>query len=259
MRFTGAARVRRSRLFRLTVQRSPRRFSKASYSVTRGARSPEPTACGKDCSKRPTRARCFSMAGEMSAATQAKLLRVLTDGKILRVGSTKPRDVDVRVIVATHRNLEERARRGEFRQDLCYRLAVVPIALPSLRARRDDIPGLCEVLCREVARDLKAPVRRISPRAIQKISRYDFPGNIRELRNLIERAMILSTGPELGPDDFPVALAAMSPAGDNGNREHMSFIPEPVNLRSSWKDWRKSLLCGRSSPRAACRPRPPGG
>ena len=128
-------------------------------------------------------------AGEMSPATQAKLLRVLTDGKVLRVGSTKPRDVDVRVLVATHRDLEERARQGTFRQDLYYRLAVVPISLPPLRKRREDIPGLCELFCRDVSRELKVPMRRISSAgAWLKLRRYDFPGNIRELRNLIERA-----------------------------------------------------------------------
>src|SRR5271170_3941607 len=129
-------------------------------------------------------------AGEMSPATQAKLLRVLADGKILRVGSTKPRDVDVRVLVATHRDLEERTRQGTFRQDLYYRLAVVPIALVPLRKRREDIPGLCELFCNQVSRELKVPMRRISVAALEKLKRYDYPGNIRELRNLIERAMI---------------------------------------------------------------------
>src|SRR5579863_8049277 len=105
-------------------------------------------------------------AGEMSPATRAKRLRVLTDGKVLRVGSTKPRDVDVRVLVATHRDLEERARQGTFRQDLYYRLAVVPITLPPLRKRPEDIPGLCELFCRDVSRELKVPLRRISPKAL---------------------------------------------------------------------------------------------
>src|SRR3984957_19797319 len=129
-------------------------------------------------------------AGEMSQATQAKLLRVLADGKVLRVGSTKPRDVDVRVLVATHRDLQERVKQGAFRQDLYYRLAVVPIALAPLRKRREDIPGLCELFCGVVSRELKAPVRRISAAALEKLKRYDFPGNIRELRNLIERTLI---------------------------------------------------------------------
>src|SRR5579863_8030439 len=88
-------------------------------------------------------------AGEMSPATQAKFLRVLTDGKVIRVGSNKPRDVDVRVLVATHRNLEEMVKQGTFRQDLYYRLAVVPIHLAPLRKRREDIPGLCELFSRQ--------------------------------------------------------------------------------------------------------------
>ena len=181
-------------------------------------------------------------AGEMSPATQAKLLRVLTDGKVLRVGSTKPRDVNVRVLVATHRNLEERARRGEFRQDLYYRLAVVPIALPPLRSRREDIPGLCDLFCREISRDLKTPMRRISNGAIEKLTRYDFPGNIRELRNLIERAMILSTAPEIGPDDFPIVTTGNIFAPGNGSLSCMAFISEPVNLKEFLEDLEKGLL-----------------
>ena len=145
-------------------------------------------------------------AGEMSQPIQAKLLRVLAEGKIVRVGSTKPRDVDVRVVVATHRDLQERIRQGAFRQDLYYRLAVVPIALAPLRERREDIPGLCELFGRQVSRELKMPVRPISAAAIDKLRGYDFPGNIRELRNLIERATILSTAAEIGPEDFPLAL-----------------------------------------------------
>jgi two-component system, NtrC family, response regulator HydG len=168
-------------------------------------------------------------AGEMSPATQAKLLSVLTDGKVLRVGSTKPRDVDVRVLVATHRDLEERSRRGEFRQDLYYRLAVVPIAIPPLRSRREDIPELCELFCREVSRGLKVPMRRISPTALDKLKRYDFPGNIRELRNLIERALILSVGTELGPDDFPLSGADEKAGGERGGDfAWIASLPEAV-------------------------------
>jgi DNA-binding NtrC family response regulator len=182
-------------------------------------------------------------AGEMSSATQAKLLRVLADGKILRVGSTKPRDVDVRVLVATHRDLEERVRQGTFRQDLYYRLAVVPMALAPLRKRREDIPGLSELLCREVSRELKVPMRRISAAAIEKLKRYDFPGNIRELRNLIERALILSVGPEIGPDDFPLALTdEKTDVGSDGYLSWIDSIPQPVNLRELLEDLEKGLL-----------------
>jgi DNA-binding NtrC family response regulator len=182
-------------------------------------------------------------AGEMSPATQAKLLRVLTDGKVLRVGSTKPRDVDVRVLVATHRDLEERARQGTFRQDLYYRLAVVPISLPPLRQRREDIPGLCELLCREVSQELKVPTRRISMRALEKLKRYDFPGNVRELRNLIERALILSGAPEIGPDDFPLAPTDEKiPVQREGDLPWIATIPEAVNLREFLEEVEKGLI-----------------
>jgi DNA-binding NtrC family response regulator len=181
-------------------------------------------------------------AGEMSPATQAKLLRVLTDGKVLRVGSTSPRAVDVRVLVATHRNLEERAKRGEFRQDLYYRLAVVPIALPPLRNRREDIPGLCDSFCREISRDLKVPMRRISARAVAKLAQYEFPGNIRELRNLIERAMILSPSTEIGPDDFPVAVTEIVSDQGDGDLSCMTRIPEGVNLREFLEKLERGLI-----------------
>jgi DNA-binding NtrC family response regulator len=183
-------------------------------------------------------------AGEMSQPTQAKLLRVLAEGKIVRVGSTKPRDVDVRVVVATHRDLEQRVKQGVFRQDLYYRLAVVPIALAPLRKRREDIPGLCELFCRQVSRELKMPVRSISPAALEKLKRYDFPGNIRELRNLIERALILSTGAEIGPEDFPLALNNVEGTND-GTEGHLNWInsaPETVNLRELLEQVEKGLI-----------------
>jgi DNA-binding NtrC family response regulator len=103
-------------------------------------------------------------AGELSTAAQAKLLRVLTDGLITRIGSNKPRQVDVRLIVATHRDLLQRVREGLFRADLYYRLAVVPLIVPPLRERREDIPGLCEVLLEQAARDLKCPRSESIPR-----------------------------------------------------------------------------------------------
>jgi DNA-binding NtrC family response regulator len=178
-------------------------------------------------------------AGEMSATTQAKLLRVLADGKILRVGSTKPREVDVRVLVATHRDLEQRVKEGLFRQDLYYRLAVVPLLVAPLRNRREDIPALCELFCQQISRELKMPVRRIHPAAMDKLKRYDFPGNIRELRNLIERALILSVKAELEPADFPV----------NGAREEIdtpsqwiSALPESVNLRELLEETERTLI-----------------
>lgn len=151
-------------------------------------------------------------AGEMSLALQAKLLRVLTDGKIIRVGATAPRSVDVRIIVATHRDLEERVRTGEFREDLFYRIAVVPLNVPPLRERREDIPVIAASLVRRSARDLKLPERPLTSAALDRLMNYDFPGNVRELRNLIERAIILSAGEDLDADDFPISPVATLPA-----------------------------------------------
>jgi DNA-binding NtrC family response regulator len=163
-------------------------------------------------------------AGEMSLAAQAKLLRVLTDGQVLRVGSTRPRRVDVRVLVATHRNLEQRVKDGQFREDLFYRLAVVPIHLPPLRDRRDDIAGLSDVFCHQVATELKMPRRRLSADALEKLQHYRFPGNLRELRNLIERAYILSSHQEIGDDDLPLG---QKEAAANGNGAHVAGLSIP--------------------------------
>ena len=164
-------------------------------------------------------------AGEMSLAAQAKLLRVLTDGQVLRVGSTRPRRVDVRVLVATHRNLEQRVKDGQFREDLFYRLAVVPIQLPPLRDRRDDIAGLSDVFCHQVATELKMPRRRLSSEALQKLQQYRFPGNLRELKNLIERAYILSSSQEIGADDLPISQREAVSSGNGGAHSAGLSIP----------------------------------
>ncbi len=153
-------------------------------------------------------------AGEMSLALQARLLRVLTDGQLIRVGATAPRSVDVRIIVATHRDLKDRVRTGEFREDLYYRVAVVPLIVPPLRERREDIALIAASLLNRVASDLKLPERPLTPAALGKLESYDFPGNVRELRNLIERAIILAAGEDLDADDFPIDLPAGRIAAD---------------------------------------------
>jgi DNA-binding NtrC family response regulator len=182
-------------------------------------------------------------AGEMSSSTQAKLLRVLAEGKILRVGSTRPRDVDVRVVVATHRNLEDRVKDGTFRQDLYYRLAVVPIHLAPLRERSEDIPGLCELCIRQASRELKVPLRHIQPQAIEKLRRYHFPGNIRELRNLIERALILSAGPEIVSADFPIdAQTDRNTTPSTNTLDWIEGLPDSVSLRKILEDVEKGLI-----------------
>jgi DNA-binding NtrC family response regulator len=155
-------------------------------------------------------------AGEMSLALQAKLLRVLSDHQVLRVGSRSPRTIDVRLILATHRDLKQRVEEGTFREDLYYRVAVVPIELPPLRVRAEDIPPLVERFLVDAARELKVPRRTIAPAAMAKLQGYDFPGNIRELRNLIERACILARGEVITPNDFPLGDGVGGDDDDNG-------------------------------------------
>jgi DNA-binding NtrC family response regulator len=130
--------------------------------------------------------------GDMPPAAQAKLLRVLETREVSRVGSNEARRVDVRVIAATHRDLLEHAREGAFREDLYHRLNVVPIEVPPLRDRTEDVPGLADLfLERAVARQGLGP-RRLSSAARQRLGRYDWPGNVRELKNLVERLAIVS-------------------------------------------------------------------
>jgi DNA-binding NtrC family response regulator len=187
-------------------------------------------------------------AGEMSMPAQAKLLRVITDGLVLRIGSTKPRQVDVRLMVATHRDLKQRVQDGLFRDDLYYRLAVVPLEVPPLRERREDIPALCELFLMQAARDLKVPLRRISLDAMRTLVHYDFPGNIRELRNLVERACILSTADEIASENFPVAVATPAAGIAVGRTspitpdEVAEMMPETVDLREYLAALEKALI-----------------
>ena len=176
-------------------------------------------------------------AGELSMPAQAKLLRVLTDGLVTRIGSTRPRQVDVRLVVATHRDLKQRVQDGLFRGDLYYRLAVVPLEIPPLRERREDIAALCDLFLMLAARDLKVPLRTISAEAMRTLLNDDFPGNIRELRNLIERACILSTADEIISENFPVAPQARTAGVAVGRsrpitlNEVAELMPETLDLR----------------------------
>jgi two-component system, NtrC family, response regulator HydG len=180
---------------------------------------------------------------EMSPAAQAKLLRVLTDGQVMRIGSVKTRTVDVRVLAATHRNLQQRVKEGLFREDLYYRLAVVPIPIPPLRDRSGDIGTLCELFLAQTARDLKMPKRRLSPEALERLQAYEFPGNIRELRNLIERAVILSSGEEISAEHFPLAKSAAY--GNGHGPASMSWVdalPPSFDLRNLLSVVEKTLI-----------------
>jgi formate hydrogenlyase transcriptional activator len=135
--------------------------------------------------------------GELPAEMQIKLLRVLQERVIERLGSTQPIKVDVRIIAATNRDLEKAVQRGTFREDLFYRLNVFPIVVPPLRDRAEDIPGLVWTFINEYSRSFGKGIDSISPESMQELIRYPWPGNVRELRNVIERAVILFTGGQL--------------------------------------------------------------
>ncbi len=143
---------------------------------------------------------------EMSSVTQAKLLRVLQEQEFERVGGTQTIHVDVRIIAATNKNLGEEVEAGHFREDLYYRLNVVPIQLPPLRERREDIPVLAEHFLKHYAAKNHRAVRQILPEALDLLMRYNWPGNIRELENAIERGVIIAQGELLTPDELPIAL-----------------------------------------------------
>lgn len=182
--------------------------------------------------------------GEMPPEAQAKLLRVLTDGQVVRIGSTRPRQVDVRVIAATHRDLQQRMREGLFREDLYYRLAVVPIPVPPLRDHPEDIATLCELFLRQASRDLKVPKHELSPAALKYLMNYSFPGNIRELRNLIERACILSVSKQIELENFPIADSQRKLDTPDGGapRNWVDFLPESVQLREFLGEAEKTLI-----------------
>ena len=139
--------------------------------------------------------------GDMSLAAQAKVLRVLQDGVVTRIGGSKPIAVDVRVLAATNKNVEEEIAAGRFREDLFYRLNVVPIALPALRERREDIPLLVAHFVQTLSAQDGLTPRTIAPEAVEALAALDWPGNVRELRNTIERLLILSNGPRIGVPD----------------------------------------------------------
>ena len=155
--------------------------------------------------------------GEISPATQTALLRVLQEREIVRVGENHPRNVDVRVIAATHRDLAAMVKRGEFREDLYYRLRVLPLHLPALREHRDDIAMLAAKLLGDLAQRYKRPKLRLSAEALAVLERHDWPGNVRQLFNALEYAVVQARGASIGVDDLlPELRAAPVPAPDGG-------------------------------------------
>jgi len=154
--------------------------------------------------------------GDMKPGLQAKLLRFLQNREFDRVGGTRTVKVDVRVIAATNRDLQQAVKDGSFRTDLFYRLNVVSITLPPLRERLDEIPQLAELFLKKYCRDAKKPVMKFSPAALKKLAAHRWPGNVRELQNAVERAVVLKTGDVIESEDLalqPMDLGTEESAG----------------------------------------------
>src|ERR1700741_3937556 len=145
--------------------------------------------------------------GNMSLTMQVKLYRVLQEGKVRPIGSTEEADVDVRIIAATNKEFEKEIAEGRFREDLYYRLSVIPIQLPSLRERREDIPLLARHFLDRFRKSMEKPIEGISPEALRRLEAYDWPGNVRELENTMERAIALESGSEISLGSLPDRIA----------------------------------------------------
>src|SRR5258707_995332 len=157
--------------------------------------------------------------GNMTLTMQVKLYRVLQEGKIRPLGSNDEVDVDVRVIAATNTDFEKEIAQSRCREDLYYRLSVIPVQLPSLRERKEDIPLLARHFLERFRRSMEKPVEGISPEAVRKLESYDWPGNVRELENTMERGVALETGTEISLRDLPdrTARCTMTPALNVGS------------------------------------------
>jgi two-component system nitrogen regulation response regulator NtrX len=172
---------------------------------------------------------------DMSLRTQAKILRILQEHKFERVGGTDTIDVDVRVIAASNKSLEKEIQEGNFREDLYYRLNVIPFHVPSLRDRREDLPILAKAFVEEFCAESGVKRKQIAPRAMNRLQAYGWPGNVRELRNLIERLVLMTPGPKIRVEDLPQDL---------GEREQREGV-EGVTLGEARRDFEREFLIAR--------------
>ncbi len=161
--------------------------------------------------------------GEMPMSMQVKLLHVLQERQILRVGGTRPIDLDVRIIAATNVDLKTSIKAGKFREDLYYRLNVVNIELPRLAERKEDIPLLITHFIKKYSRRFKKEVQNITPEALSLLMKYDFPGNVRELENIIQRAIALADDKQIGVEHLPDELSHME--SENGDMKNQPLLP----------------------------------
>ncbi|MDI1435081.1 sigma-54-dependent transcriptional regulator [Polyangium sorediatum] len=179
--------------------------------------------------------------GDLPLSAQAKLLRALAEGEIKRVGATEPKTVDVRVIAATNVDLKERIASGRFREDLYYRLAVIPVHLPPLRQRKEDIPLLAYHFLHKYARRSGRDIKRIGVEALRLLREQPWPGNVRQLENAIEHAVVMTRGDSILPSDLPFGRDE-APAGEDG---------APGDTRAFWGDTLSELPFTQAKEKAA--------
>src|ERR1700709_2828730 len=181
--------------------------------------------------------------GELPLAAQVKLLRALQEGTVEAVGGRKPVKVDVRIISATNRKLLDLVKAGQFREDLFYRLHVLPLTIPPLRMRREDIPHLLRHFLARFCAEENRPITGISGEAMARLSQLDWPGNIRQLENAVYRAVVMSESDQLGLADFPQAQAASA-----GSHEPQDHHAEPLTLEPAFHSTAPAMVSGSEIP-----------
>jgi DNA-binding NtrC family response regulator len=177
--------------------------------------------------------------GDVPPSFQAKLLQILEEKTYRRVGGTQDLRADVRILVATHRDLEERVREGKFRQDLYYRLNVLPVTVPPLRDRAGDVPLLAQHFLEKFSREFGSPAKSIAPGALGILEAHPWPGTVRELRNTLERMVLLARGEVLGPDEVPGEIrgaAPSAPAGPAGAARPFALPPAGLVMEDLERD-----------------------
>ncbi len=170
--------------------------------------------------------------GDMSLKTQAKILRILEEQRFERVGGSRPLQVDVRVVAATNKNLAEEIQRGTFREDLYHRINVIPLQVPPLRERREDIPLLAKHFLQELARENDAPAKTLTPRALEALTNLPWPGNVRELKNFVWRLAILTPGAQIDLADLHLTPL---PATASGDLDRLLQMPDFREARAQFE------------------------
>jgi len=183
--------------------------------------------------------------GDLTPLLQAKLLRVIQEKELERLGGLHPVKIDVRLIVATNRNLEEEVKKGSFREDLYYRLNVVKIVVPPLRERKEDIPLLMDFFVKKYATRYKKNIVGFTRESRDQLIKYDYPGNVRELENMIERAIVLARGDHITLEDIPHLSESNIVQAEGGIKETVGVVEKQMIMEALIKaDWVQTRAAG---------------